>query len=406
MSDQTLTEYISNLLRQGYTETQVRQYLLQNRYPKSMIDAAFQTISGNQGPTQLQAPVTPPTNQMVNQLVSYLRTYLAQGYQVEQLRPYLIQQRYAPGDVEQAINLVTGQQTIRHEVHFPIATIAKLTFLLFICVGIWYGYGLFFGGEGGENPITTGETRILDILTPTGIKSSYAPGETIEPEIQLQNKGTAAKFDVKIKYQLLDKRNLVVDEQGETRSMRESLQLNPKYKIPGSVTEGKYTFKIIASSSGADPAIALASITIKEKSMPQDENTSNDEPPIDDGPPVIIIVDSRNDDEDVVTEAVDLAERGNSANAESLCLGLSNTLKRDECLSAIAASDQESSHCDAITDSDSRDSCFMAFIMNGDYTHCDKISNPLYQDTCDKLKHISTLPPLDDAGPSINDFTT
>jgi len=403
VSDQTLAEYISNLLKQGYTEEQVRQYLLQNRYPESMIDAAFQTMGGK---NQLQAPKTPPANQMVNQLVTYLQTYLAQGYQVEQMRPYLVQQGYSQHDVEQAIGLVTGEQTVRHEVHFPIATIAKLAFLIILCFGIWFSYGLIFDGDDGPEPPGPTGTRIFDLLEPTGMKSTYAPGETIYAKIEMQNKGSEGKYDLRIKYQLLDKRNLVVDEKGETRSMRESLQLNPEYKIPGDVTDGKYTFKVLVTATGADPATALASINIKEESEEPNENGTID-PPIDDGPPVIIIIDNGDDDEDVLTDAIEAAERGESATAEGLCLGMSNTLKRDECLSAVAASDHDSSHCDAITDPDAKDSCYMTFIMNGDYSHCEKIENSLYKDTCDKLKHISTLPPHDDTpGPSINDFTS
>jgi hypothetical protein len=388
----SLTEYISNLLRQGYSEEQIRKYLAQNKYPASMIDGAFQAL---QGGMQGETPTRPPDQ--VTQLTTYLQTYRAQGYQVEQLRPYLLQQGYKEKDVDQAITLVTGEQRIKHEVHFPAATVAKIAFLLIFGIAIYFAFSFFTGSD--TTPVTpiTSDTRMMDVQMQLE-KGNYRAGEKIIPQLEIQNKGTTTKYDVRLTYQLLDKRNRVIDEEGETRSLRESLQLSPQYTIPD-LEVGSYTFKVTAIATGADPAVALTSITIIEEEQEPEE-------PIVDAPPTIIILEPGDDEKDVMSEAMQAAERGDENTAAGLCLGINTIVKRDECLSTIAATGQEANHCEPIANPDTRDSCYMAFIMNGDYSYCDQITNPLYQDTCDKLEHIRSLPPYDDEPiPSINDYT-
>ena len=158
MSDDSLVEYIGELLRQGYTEDQVIQTLREKGYPESLIESSFSIL--NQGASTEAIPGTATPSSAADQLASYLRVYLAQGYDLEQLKQSLVQQGYKAKDVEAAANAATG--TVRHEHHVSGATIFKLAFLVLFIAGIVYGVMFLRGTLNTETPITEG-TQLLDV---------------------------------------------------------------------------------------------------------------------------------------------------------------------------------------------------------------------------------------------------
>ncbi len=394
MSDRSLAEYVGGLLRQGYTEEQIRASLLQNGYPQSLVDATFRALGQGQGNAPAPATGQQPSS-AAGQLASYLRTYLNQGYQVEQLRPYLLDQGYAASDVDAAIGAATGQPVIRHEVHMPGATVAKLALLLLIAAALVFGLLYFrgaFAGNGSPAPVSSdGSTpaRLLDVRISLD-KTTAAPGDKVNAQIEATNMGTSnGRYDVAFSYQLVDSAGTPIVAATTTRAITTSLSFNQPVTVPADAPEGSYTVEVSADYGGASPASASQQLTVQNAAAPQpSQNTTNETGPQPTGPPIVIVTDQSNPTD----EATAAAKAGDSAKAEGICAGIKNQANHDQCLSLIAMTDEQVSHCTAIIGDEERDACYMAAILRkGDYSYCAKLVSPDKKQLCDNVQHIGTL---------------
>ncbi len=451
---QSLAEYVAGLLSQGYHEQQVREFLLQNGYPQSMIDSAFRELSGVQNagfsqPTTAQsaassssAGFSTPSSEYSTQgsasnqsaafgtqsspavaaLVAYLRTYLAQGYQVEQLRPYLVQQGYAASDVDAAIAQVTGAPVIKHEVHLPTGTILKIAFVLLVIAGIVFGLsflkGMGGGNGGGGGNIGSGQSRLLDVVLELDA-ASVAPGEDVQATVTLTNKGGAGTYDAEVEFRLNDEYGDEMWSEKVTRAISTSMDVSKRVPVDDDLDDGQYEVEVVAWYSGEAPATATARFTVKTPSSGTPASSADgDDDARGYNPPIIIIKDGGG--EDVTKRALALAEKGDSSRAEQECLAEKNLARRDQCLNAIVMADHNPGHCAKVSDAEDRDTCLMPFILEGQYSLCDKLESPDRQKLCDNLKHLQQLESTmsqapsggssgsgdDQPPPDINDFST
>jgi len=406
VSDQSLAEYIDGLLRQGYQEAQIRQALAQRGYPQSMIDASFAALQSGAATGQATGLGTGgrPQPSVREQLAAYLRTYLAQGYQAEQLRPFLLQQGYPKRDVDAALAATTGQHVVRHEVHLPMATILKVFLVLLVLGGAFYGFSHLFGGNGAPSS-GNGGTKLLDV-TLTLDSVSAKPGDKVRAEASATNLGSASKYDVTLEYQLLDEYGSVAWSEEKTKAIATSMTDSQSVPIPVEAS-GKYTVKVIATYGGSSPATASQQLSIQAlgSSGTTVNKTGNDE----NGTPTEstlteIIVVSGEDQESVTDQAIAAARTGDSTKAEAICKGIENQARRDSCLGTIVLTDKKASHCDEISGVEERETCLMPFIMEGDYSLCPKLVTQERKDLCANLKHLSGLQSMPTEQPDINDF--
>jgi hypothetical protein len=418
---QSLAEYIGNLLLQGYSEAQVRGALAQRGYPQSMVDAAFKALDQQamapvsatspfssttpHGVSQ-QGPAAPPP-EAVAALVPYLRTYLTQGYQAEQLRPYLIEQGYKERDVDAAISAVTGQ-TVRHEVHLPGATVVKIAVLI-IVAGLVFSFFYFRNATVVPMPGGSGTTpeRLLDVKM-TLQSSSFAPGDTVIAQTDVTNMG-AGTYDVELTYQFYDAEGSLLSTKRETRAISTSLSVAEQFDVPEDAPDGEYQIRVSASYGGEKTAIATRSFGVRAESEQTPPDTETTTPP-DDGTihtPIIIVTGDELDQ--AVEDATAAARRGDSAGAQRLCMAIENQARRDSCLGTIVLIDRQASHCDAITSSEERDTCFMPFVLDGEYALCAKLTSAERKQLCENLKHLSGLSqntPSTNTGPALDEYAS
>jgi hypothetical protein len=400
VNDESLAEYITAQLRQGYSEEQIRQTLLQNGYPRSMIDAAFTVL--RPGRTTTSHP--PATIAAANPLASYIKTYVAQGYRVEQLRPFLLQQGYPASQVDAAIAAATGQLTVRHEVHLPAATMMKVAALLIIVAGIIFGITLLRGaGPTAQPPVTA--SHLLDTkLSLT--ESNVQPGAKITATADLTNMGSGSKYDVTLSYQLLNADGTAIWSGGQkTKAISTSLSDTEQITIPPGTSDGTYTVKVTAEYGASSPAVATAPLTVQaEQGGTTAQPTINPPAPIGHLPPVVVVTSGEQDT--ALADATTAAKRGDSAGAEALCKAITNQARHDTCLATIVLSDHQASHCDAITSQDARETCYMPFIMEGRYELCANLQTQERKDLCENLKHLSSLNTTAAQQPGIGQFAT
>ncbi len=393
MSGQSLVEYISSLLSQGYTEAQIRQTLLQNNYPQSMIDTAFAALG-----QQVQERVvtsTPPTS-VVDQLTSYLRTYLAQGYDAQALRQTLLQQGYSPGDVDRALAAATGQHvTVEH--HIAGSTILKLAVLLLFLGGVTYGIislsALF------QHPTPQSIHRLLDVSLSLD-ESSVQPGATLHATTSVTNMGSG-KYDVTLTYQFLDSKGRELWSERKTKAIATSFDDTERIPVDEELPDGTYTVRVSAEYGGESPAESTAHVTVKNDrtgggsasgGTASEENTSTT---------IFILQDEKENARD---QAFAAAKAGESTKAEQLCKSITNQARHDDCLTTITSYDQSASHCDAIRSDEKRDSCLMSFIINGQYNLCPKLTQQSNKELCENLQHLNNLPST--STPEINQYAT
>lgn len=390
MSADSLAEYVNNLLRQGYSEEQIRDVLRQNNYPESMIDAAFAALGA---PTKERAPRQRAT--VEEQLTSYLRTYLAQGYDAAALKQNLLQQGYRAADIDRALGAATGQ-SVRHEHHIASSTIIKLALLLILVAGI--SYGIIYSSTllHVQSPPSRTTERLLDV-TLSLEEETAAPGSTLHATTSVTNMGSGT-YDVTLIYRLLDKKEQRLWSDTKTKAVATSFDDSERIPIDESLPEGTYTVMIEASYGGEAPATSSKHLTIASSETPTrpPEDTGNETK----GTTIQIITDEREDARD---KAFVAAKANESGKAEKLCQSITNQARRDDCLGMITIYDHQASHCDAITSDNARDNCLMGFVINGAYELCPKLTKESNKELCQNLQYLNTLPTTQKV-PDVNQY--
>src|SRR3989338_4107301 len=96
MVDARLFSYVQQQLNAGYDANTIRNYLLQNRYPRNEVDAVFQAIQQGQRPSSssFQARQQSPQQGQIATLTNYFKQYMRQGYSAEQVQTFLLQNGY------------------------------------------------------------------------------------------------------------------------------------------------------------------------------------------------------------------------------------------------------------------------------------------------------------------------
>lgn len=436
VSDESLSVYVRRLLSQGYSREQISESLRKSGYPESLIDATFRALeSGSGGDTFGTSEAYQPVNQQestqqsgsfntnsfnrhserVASLATYIKTYLQQGYQRDQLYSYLLHQNYSKREVDDAFSLASGK--VIHEVHVAGSTFVKLAVLILFIAGITTFLFLFLSTKGnvvlntnesggGVGPVTI--NHLLDLSLNLD-ESSYEPGAKMNAEIGATNMGTKQRFDVIFLWSVVGSDGTEILSGKETRALTDSISFNKRIFLPEDTHEGEFNMRVKAEYDGKE-AIASQLFNVEKSSSIQnnssESNTSDSGGSSNGGGTIIIIKDEPPNK--VMDEANNAAKSGDSVKAEKLCTSISNKVRRDQCLNLIVLSDNESSHCDAITSVSERESCYMLFIFNGKYTLCSKLTTQDNKNLCENLKHLHDLPASSSSGgeeKNINDFT-
>lgn len=430
----SLINYVKDMLAKGYSEEQIRQALVNNNYPSSMIDAAFKEASNpnsvQETPVQTQAtPVQQtqnsqalnraPPQDTVNQLVTYMNQYLSQGYQIEQLKTFLQQQGYSSNDVQKAASIINKPQTIKHEVHLPFATIFGIVLIIGFVFGGYFLMNNFFSNSNPDLPsniqIPTDPTTqyLLDVST-TLSEQTVIQGDKLTISTLVVNMGSSEKYDITLKYELLNAfgKNQYLNIPTQTKALSSTLEVDKTIDIPENLQPGIYEVKVTALYEGKE-AYSQAKFKIIVKSSTNDLNKEDDYQEIEQQyyTPEIIIIAENTDSEDLMQEVVDLAKEGSTTEAEAKCLALSNNIQKDNCLSTLAVYDNEASHCSKIIDDKEHDNCLMSIMMAKGYDNCDSFKTKDKKELCIRLKSLSELSAAQSSQPDdyqefdVNDFT-
>ena len=373
-------------------------------------------------------------------LVDYTKNLIQQGYDISTIRNFLLKYGYSNNEIDTAINSA-NKLTIRHEIHLSRATVLVILFVFVSLIGT---VSLFY--------YTTSKTKtplkLLDLnLEP--ITTTVEPGESIFFIKELSNLGSAKRYDVIIKQEIIDlKTNKVITQKIETRAIETFGSTQTKILVPQDTKPGNYVLRAIVEY---DNKRAVATLPIKVALSAKIETCSdgiknqneegidcggtckpceekvtervigcnniceeNENCPADCQKPAPFsgfistetleeikelakINPSKALEQCAQIEVPDLRDTciggiGEVQRNKDYCRQIGNARIRDLCYSNVAKSTNDNSLCKEISTDSRKDSCYMSFVLdNQDYSVCDKITNKNMRDSCESLKQLYEL---------------
>ena len=356
------------------------------------------------------------------QLVNYIQEQIRRGFDAQTIKNYLLRYGYSPADVNEAIRYAHSPE-VRHVIHFSPATLIGIAVIFIVLVVSVVIVVKFLPSK---TPAT-----LLD-LNLESVKTTAFAGSEITFISELDNLGAANRYDVNLRYELINtKTNNVLTFKEETRAIETKGSKQITMEIPHDAEAGGYVVRAIATYNGQR---AVATLPVKIGSGESVANGTNEEkPPVEEKPPKEVVNEesrqnkSQPGEETAGTSAITTFEtlekveqiaKQNKKEAERLCNELQLQTSKDLCFNKIAEVLGDRSYCSKINDDrtkdvclsnvakiignsavceeiskDSRkDSCYMNFVIDKkDYTVCDKVVNQYLKQSCESLKQLSKL---------------
>ena len=185
-------------------------------------------------------------------LTSYIKDQFAKGYDINTIKYQLIKTGYTTEQVNEAIRQSYGQKEVKHIIHFSPATMITI---LSIFLGLVAVSAVFFFMMKPDAP-----SQLLDMEI-EAITSTAKQGGEVSFTVQLTSMGTKKRYDVNLKYELINKKtNKVVTFEEETKAIETSASLRKDMEIPSETLPGDYLLRAIAAY---DSQRAVATLQIK-----------------------------------------------------------------------------------------------------------------------------------------------
>lgn len=416
MSGQDLSGYVREQLKRGYTEDQVRQYLMGYGYSKEQVDAAFGSKS---------APDS--------QLTQYVKQNLAAGYQADAIRNYLLQYNYPPEAVDSAIK--SAQLHVRHTVDLSGRSIMVIFAAVFLIGAM--GAGFYFLTSSDPEQLLDFELKLTEY--------ELQPDDELHFTNTFINMGTERKYDIYLEYEVV---NLASQETLATKKETIGIQtvMTParSIHIPSDAPAGRYILQGIAEygNMAAESHETFTVIRPQEQPTCSDGIKNQDEEDIDCGGvcPECTEIENcydskKNQDEEGVDcggvcepceetcydgkknqgeEGVDCGGpcppcdavqpdnkellskvkslgKINEDESVRLCSAMDSERYSDDCYLFLAKTFNTTLYCEDIDGVTQIDNCYMHFMLLGDYSICEKIQNQWLRSSCLQTKSSSEI---------------
>lgn len=405
-----LAQYIDAQLKNGYSSSQIKQYLIQQGYNEKDVNDALGELNQTQVSPQTQAQNVGVNNvqqdAIKTQLTSYVLTYLQQGYQPDQLFEYLKGQGYDQKILKGVFSQInnqyyqgTMQSSILHEHSVSGSSIAKIGMMLIVVAlilggGYYFSQDLLFGGGSSD--------KLLDI-TATPMKKQLKEGEQLTFSIELINQGAHGEVDVFVDYIVRDSDSRLIDKIENTKSFDTSKEWIERidldgyksglYRLEVSATYGgKYAESSFSFSYQANEEDVVPQVPVEPKEVDEEKTIINKE---DITKPDDVIKQPEvpkdalgRDDQDLFDYAIG---RNNKDESLKYCTAIQDDELKTECYYTVAQQNQDSQICNLIEAKDRKEDCYMNFVMLGDGKLCEEISLPENVQLCNQFTQLSKI---------------
>ncbi len=340
-------------------------------------------------------------------LIEYIQKLLKQGYEVEAIRSTLLQAGYAPYEVDTAIRIAAKPKRAMPAKPLIIAFVILLVFSLGVLLLI---------------KVLQAPPVMLNLkITP--LSTQVAPGESLILTAEIQNPSNR-KTNALLDY-------TIAGPGGRITAPTESITVTNKANIPSNIPipkdaqPGSYTLTAILSYQDKTATQRLnIEVTAEPTKAPEILKKEVEE----EAREIQLTCPGGCDDLDFCTtdtcvqgtcqrttitpccgnniceagedesncpidcgkavspeEITRQAEGENTQNAISLCNTLGQRIYIDSCLSRVAEKKNDQTVCEGIVDAEIRDSCYIYFSYQNDFSVCPKITNPYLKSSCNTL---------------------
>jgi len=188
-------------------------------------------------------------------LSDYIKSLLQKGYDISAIRNVLLKYGYNNKEIDDAVNSIY-KPTIRHEIHLSNTTVFVIVLIFVFLMGIF----LFLYYK----PLQT-TSKLLDLnLEP--IATTVEPGESIVFLKELSNLGSAKRYDVVIKQEIIEPiTNKVITQKIETRAIETFGSTQTRILLPEDIKAGDYILRAIVEYDNKKAVATLPIKVIAEK---------------------------------------------------------------------------------------------------------------------------------------------
>lgn len=362
---------------------------------------------------------------MVQQsLTEYVNKLLKSGYDVGAVRTTLINSGYSPVEVNQALSYAKTGPKKQISLNLKILIIGAISIILVILVilgAVW---------------LLTPEPKEIS-LAAEPVKTEAYPGDAISFLVELTSDVERIE-PVLLTYELIDPKaeKIVLAKQdrleiGRKRSLTVQISLpadiNPgtyeikiilSYKL--GTKQRKFNFNVIETPDAAVPTDDYAEEFVEEEVIEEvkcpescddfnpctidfcEKGLCKHTPKVpccgngicEEGESILNCADDCSKTKKTPQEIIQQAKTVATADPEAAAM-LCNKLIRpndiDLCFSEVAQTSGKSVICENIQTQDNKDTCYMEFAIDGDYSVCPKVLNSYLSKSCNSLKRSSIM---------------
>jgi hypothetical protein len=213
---------------------------------------------------------------MVNDsLERYVRDLVKKGYDIETIRNYLLKHGYSYSDVNGAVSAASSPE-VRHIIHFSPTTLISIAVVF---LGIIITIFVFFS----LSPKDPGQLLDLEI---DATKGSVGAGQALNVVTELSNLGSAKRFDVSVKYELINQETSeIFPLKEETIAIETRTSKQTSVAIPSDAKQGNYVLRAIATYDGKR---AVATYPLKISRQAAEECSEDEAITCEDGSEIVL----------------------------------------------------------------------------------------------------------------------
>ncbi len=331
-------------------------------------------------------------------LVSFIQANLQQGYDINTIQNHLLGQGYQLKDIQAAVGVIYGAPHVHHTIELSKATIISiLAASLILIIAVFFAFSFF--DKGAAPP------ALLDLSLSSDMES-VKPGDNFVFRYSATQTGNKKRFDFRIKHEVLDYNNQLITSAEEEVAIETKVSDTRQLKIPSDTLPGKYVLKSTASYDGKKASARINFKVGEAKKEGLEEKPAEPKEPI---PPAVAekktaqppvqreeelpslpkpAMPSQN--AHAITEEAIKASTADVSKAGKLCDSLLELRDRDKCFEKISENAQSSRLCANIQSNSKRDTCYMNFAIEGDYSVCAKVENQYLKKSCESLASLNS----------------
>ncbi|MBN1385719.1 hypothetical protein JW968_01950 [Candidatus Woesearchaeota archaeon] len=368
--------YIEDLISKGYSPEYIRNFLSSQGISQKDIDYCLRYIQGGE-----------------QQLVDWTRQQLQSGYNVDQVKKYLL--GYYPRNIVNAVisNFEPKQMDVlytpapEHERHLKAKELYIAFIALFIVVII---------GFTATNLMKPEQKKLLDVSTEPALRTMDA-GDDLVFVGELTNMGADRRYDILLIHKLINPEDEVIDSKETTIAIETGGSFKESFKIPKNTESGIYYVETTARYDDleAKSRFQVRILGVGEApELPKIEEQIETE--IEEGEAEHGVIPSGTTGqigEQISQKKMTYEEQknninriaeGNPAVAKKLIKDIDDTKIKDRLATEFASEYADASLCEEATPGVSRDSCYIGVVGAGVYDTeiCVKVMNPLLKSSC------------------------